>query len=252
MKDIEMQGNEVFLSRSYAYVPNVLSLPKIGAGHDGVVYQYGDLVFKILKYDIARRKERDLMTFEKATYFVNELKLKRITQPMDILLNSDGVYMGYVMGYLEDVRENPKTLPSTGNRFLMRDLHESLEDFEEDFAKLTEKKVMADDLNRGSYIITNNYLYMCDMDKFKVIHSPRTLRDLNAGRLNFFFSKGLYYEMEQSGLFSKDELKELMKWVKKSCNSREFIRTLKEDCLVDETYPISEYAKEKGKMLVRR
>ena len=252
MKDIDKSQSSVFLSNGYVMIPNVHALPKVGAGHDGVVYQYGDFVFKILKYDIERRKVKDLMTFEKATYFANELKLKRITQPIDILLNSDGIYTGYVMKYLHDISKYPEDDNYRSIKdFTLGELEKSVDELEEDVGELTRKRIVIDDLNRGSYIITSNFLNMCDMDKFKIVGGPNAIYDINKNKLNFFISKAMYYEMEKSGLFTKDELKQLMRWVKKSSNSRDFLRQLRRDCQNDESYPFGEYVMEKGKIIVR-
>ena len=105
MKNFEVH-KPVVMSNAYKLIPDVAALGKVGAGHDGIVYRYGDYVFKVLKYDIDVRKAKDLMTFEKATYFVNNLHLNRIAQPIDILLDSDGVYTGYVMRFFDDGKFN--------------------------------------------------------------------------------------------------------------------------------------------------
>lgn len=93
----------VTISGTSEIIPNIYELEKIGAGHDGYIYRFHDYALKILKYDIKLRKKRGLMTFEKATYFRNHLNLQRITQPIDVLLDEDGVYTGYVMRYVDDL-----------------------------------------------------------------------------------------------------------------------------------------------------
>lgn len=251
MRNLDIR-KPIVMSSAYKLIPNVYSLDKVGAGHDGVVYRYGDLVFKVLKYDISERKAKDLMTFEKATYFVHNLHLKRVAQPIDILLDSDGVYTGYVMKFFDDVTKDKESpYYQTTGEYQMRDLHHSIDELEEDVSSLSDQKVLIEDLNRGSYIYTRNHMIMCDMDKFRIIQSPSSARDLNKGSLNFFISKSLYYEMEKSGLFTKDELKQLIRWVKRSSNSRSFLEEIRKDCKSNPNYPIGEYAKEKGKLLVR-
>ena len=242
----------VVMCNSYKLIPDVSALDKIGAGHDGIVYRYDDLVFKVLKYDIDIRKTKDLMTFEKATYFVNNLHLNRIAQPIDTLLDSDGVYTGYVMKFFDDVTKD-KNSPyyQTTGEFLMRDMLRSVNELEEDVSQLSSNKVFIDDLNRGSYIYTKDHMIMCDMDKFHVVQSSKNPSDHNRSALNFFISKSLYYEMEKSGLFTKNELKELIHWVKKSSNSIGYLKEIRRDCMSDPNYPIGEYAREKGKILVR-
>ena len=54
-------------------IPNVYELEKIGAGHDGYIFRFNNQVLKILKYDINLRKQKGLMTFDKASYFKNNL-----------------------------------------------------------------------------------------------------------------------------------------------------------------------------------
>ena len=241
----------VVMCNSYKFIPDIAELDKIGAGHDGVIYRYEDFVIKVLKYDINFRKEKDLMTFEKATYIANNLNLRRIAQPIDTLLDSDGIYTGYVMKYFDDVTKD-KTSPyyQTSGEFLMRDMHRSVDELEEDVHALSNKKVLINDLNRGSYIYTKDHMIMCDMDKFHIIHSLGSPEDLNRSALNFFISKSLYYEMDKSGAFTKDELKQLIHWVKKCSNSTRYLEEVRKDCMSDPNYPIGEYAREKGKMLV--
>lgn len=240
------------MCNSYTLVPSLASLDKVGAGHDGIVYRYGDLVIKALKYDIDVRKTKGLMTFEKAAYFVNNLHLNRIAQPIDILLDSDGIYIGYVMRFFDDVtKDKDSPYYQTTGEFLMSDMYRSVNELEEDVHQLSSKRVFINDLNRGSYIYTKDHLIMCDMDKFSILHSSKnpTIHNINA--LSFFISKNLYYEMVTSGLFTKDELKQLIRWVKESSNSSSYLQDVRRDCLSDPNYPIGAYAREKGKMLVR-
>ena len=101
-------AREFYQHKSYVFrsspeeIPNIFTLPRIGAGHDGYVFKFNDKALKLLKYDISLRKEKRLMTFAKAVYFQEELDLKRFTKPIDILLDEEGVYSGYVMEYLEE------------------------------------------------------------------------------------------------------------------------------------------------------
>ena len=80
------QSKQVIFRSDLSVVPNIYDLPKLGAGHDGRVFRFNNKALKLLKYDISLRKEKDLMTFAKATYFLDELNLKRIVKPIDILL----------------------------------------------------------------------------------------------------------------------------------------------------------------------
>lgn len=242
----------IFRSSNYKLIQDIYGLEKIGAGHDGIVYRYNNLVFKVLKYDIDKRKEKDLMTFEKATYFANNLNLTSITTPIDILLDSDGVYTGYVMRYFDDVTKNEKSpYYQKIGKFQMKYLQQSIDKLEKDVSILSDKKILIQDLNRGSYIYTKDHMIMCDMDKFRISSSSISVSNTNASYLNFFISKSLYYEMEKSREFSKDDLKKLICWVKRCSNSYTFLQELRKDCISDPNYPVGEYAKEKGKILIR-
>ena len=89
MKKEKQFETDVFFSRAYIHIPDITQLNKLGIGHDGAVFGYGDLALKTLKYDIDQRKEKNLMTFEKAKYIITELSLRRVSQPIDILLTQD-------------------------------------------------------------------------------------------------------------------------------------------------------------------
>lgn len=238
-------------------IPNIFDLKRIGAGHDGVVFQYNDKALKILKYDILIRREKNLMTFDKALYFQNELSLKRIIQPIDTLLDSEGVYSGYVMPLLDnladDRRRNSPDYKSPGT-FTCGDLFRTTYELEEDFSELTSKKVVAKDINRGSYIYTSSFLHLCDMDKYlSLLNSSTTLsiEDANKRALNFTIAKFLYYQMLEGNSFDKLQKKQLENWVKTNSNSRTFMGKLRAEIGGDELYPIGEYAREKAKTLIR-
>lgn len=222
-------------------------LCRIGAGHDGFVYKYSDeKVLKILKYDALAREGKGLMTYRKALRFV-KLSLTRITQPIDLVFDSDGVYVGYVMKYLHDVtlNSNDSNYRNLGS-FVLNDLFRSTYDLERDVNDLSSNGILMEDLNPGSYIITDDYLHMCDMDKFRISDVASIYR-LNNNKLNFFISKWLYLQMYNSNEFTKEELKQLLKWVKCCSNSFTFLNSLEIDCLSDENYPVNEYAKDVAK-----
>ena len=247
-KEKQFETN-VFFSSAYIHIPDITQLNKLGVGHDGAVFQYGDLALKTLKYDIAQRKEKNLMTFEKAKYIITELSLKRVAQPIDILLTQDGIYTGYVMKKYDDIRKTSST--NENRQFVMSDLEKVVNELETDFRDMSEKHVIVDDINRGSYILTSDYLVMCDMDKFKIMPSCKTAHNLNKGKLNFYLSKWLFYEMLNGHEFTKENKKNLIKWVRNCTNSRTFIQEIKEDCLIDPNYPVQQYAVETGKLLTR-
>lgn len=232
-------------------IPNIYDLEKIGAGHDGIVLRFGDKALKILKYDIAVRKTKNLMTFEKAVYFQDEFDFNRIVQPTDTLLNKDGVYIGYVMDYLDDItlcKNKDSLFYQQPGDFTCDDLIRSFYELNDDFDALTKKKVAAKDLNRGSYIYTADFMHLCDMDKY--LMNCFGANDLNKKALNFAIAKHLYYEMLKTNSFDKQQLKQLSNWVKSSSNSRTFIRDIEKDVGYNYNLPIKEYAKEKVKTII--
>ena len=233
-------------------ISNIYDLKKLGAGHDGIVFQDGDKCLKLLKYDVGERREMGLMSFDKALYFQDELNLKRIEKPYDILFDSDGVYAGYVMRYLNDVTlESKRDQPfyRQPGDFTCGDLVYSAYDLSDDFDELTRKRVVAKDINRGSYIYTFDFLHLCDMDKY--LYGVFGADDLNKKALNFTLAKLLYYEMLKCGNYNKSQLKMLSQWVKKSSNSRSFLPTLAEEVKHDYSTFIHEFAEYKVKTLLR-
>ena len=251
-------AREYYQHKSYVFrsspeeIPNIFTLPRIGAGHDGYVFKFNNKALKLLKYGISLRKEKGLMTFAKAVYFQEELDLKRFTKPIDILLDEEGVYSGYVMEYLEDVtKDDKKNLPIYRSivDFTCGDLIHTANMLEEDFAELSSKKVLALDINAGSYIFTTDFIKLCDMDKFQIVNS--NVSERNKSMLNYVLSKYLYHAMEFCTELNKEQLKQINAWVKKMTNSRQFIRDLEKEVGKSYSTPIREYAKEKVKTIIK-
>ena len=245
MKQKQTLPDEIVLRDNLKVIKGIKSMNKIGAGHDGIVLKNGDTVLKILKYDIARRKKQNLMTFEKAIYFHDKLNLQKITKPIDIMLDKDGIYIGYVMKYLEDITKNTDKKPGD---FTCEELITSSEILEEDFKHLTEKQVSVKDINRGSYIYTTGFLNICDMDKY-TIHNHKPVVP-NKKALNFTISKFLYYEMLKSKDTTKEELKALSTWVKKSSNNLDFLKQLIQELKPSQKSSITEYVEYKRKRII--
>lgn len=222
----------VILRGNLKVIPNVYALEKLGAGHDGLVFRMGDKALKLLKYDVEHRKTAGLMTFQKAIYFKDELDLKRITKPIDVMLDVDGNYTGYVMDYLEDVtavkRKGTPIYKEPGD-FTCGDLVKATYDLTDDFEKMTKKNVIAKDINRGTYIYSYDFMHLCDMDKYEYGIEKSIADDMNKRMLNFAIAKYLYYEMLKANQFDKGQLKVLSTWVKKSCNSRTFLKDLEKE-----------------------
>ena len=252
-KNKNLEPKEVRLVENKIIIPNIYSLKRLGAGHDGIVFRYGDLALKLLKYDINKRKEKDLMTFSKVNYFLETLDLKRVVAPIDILLDTDGIFAGYVMECIEDVTKDHKD-PSykPPGEFSCLDLAYAIAELEEDFSNLTEARVRAEDINRGSYIISTDFLHVCDMDKFHRLSSTsKGTADLNLRTLNFAIAKFLYFLMVRTEFYRKEHNKTLNNWVKKSSNSRTFLKELSVEIGSSSSTQIAEYVDYKVKKLTR-
>lgn len=251
-KNVPKETLSVTISSNSKKISNVFDLPRIGAGHDGIIFQFNNQALKILKYDIVVRKEQGLMTFEKALYFKDNLHLQRITQPTDILLDQDGVYTGYMMPYIDDLtslkKKGTPRYRQPGD-FSCGDLIESWDLLEQDFSQLTANHVRAKDINRGSYLFGSDFMYLCDMDKY-VITSGNS-DDLNRSSLNFTMAKFLAYEMEKSDAYDRSRKREINYWVKKQSNSRGFFQRIRAEIGSDYTTPISEFTDYKVKTLLR-
>lgn len=247
MKSVR-EPKSVILSSNLERIPNIYELQKLGAGHDGEVYKYKQFVLKILKYDLEVRKARDLMTFDKALYFQEELSLIRITKPIDILLDADGNYTGYVMNYLEDL-SNPKInkkTPRSIGEYDIDDLISSIIDLRKDFERLSNKNIVGRDINRGSFLLTEDFLHLCDMDKYQMYVSCAS--DLNKRNLNYVVVKLLYFEM--ISFVSKQDRKKLIQWIKVCCNDNQFIDNLLRELSNISNEKIHDYAVNKAKKLL--
>lgn len=241
----------VILRSNLEYIPNVYELPKLGAGHDGEVYKYNNLVLKLLKYDLEVRKTRGLMSFDKALYFQEELDLKRFTKPIDILLDENGVYTGYVMNYLEDLsnpRINKKTIKKSTGDYNVQELISSIIDLRKDFDFLSKKNIIGRDINRGSFLLTDDFLHLCDMDKYQMYVACAS--DLNKRNLNYVIVKLLYFEMIGFDFVSKQDRKKLIQWIKVCCNDNQFIDDLLRELSKISNEKIYDYAVNKAKSLL--
>ncbi len=240
----------VILRSNLKVILNIYDLEKVGAGHDGYVYRLGNLCLKLLKHGLDGRKEKGLITFDKAIYFQDNLDLKRIITPCDVLLDSDGVYTGYVMRYITDVtKDSNSPYHCESGDFTCRDLVSASTDLQMDFEELTKKKVLVKDINRGSYIYSYDFLHLCDTDKY--IYGINNTYEGNIQALNFVIAKFLYNEMLKRGNIQKNELKLLSEWVKKCCNTHVFVPTLIKEVEHEDKMPIKEYADYKLKRILK-
>ncbi len=231
-------------------------LEKIGAGHDGIVYKYGDIAIKILKYDVNFRKTKNLMTFEKVNYLIETLELNRIVMPIDVILDEDGVYSGYVMNFIDDLYSAKKIGTSQykePGEFSKLDLVRSVQELSDDFLQLTRNSIIARDINGGSYMFPSDFIHLCDTDKY-IINSRNSgnIHEQNMSSLNFVFAKLLFYEMKKTDSYTIESLKLLRNWIKKSSNSKFFINELIVEIGNDMNSPISEFADYKFKKILSR
>ena len=222
---------KLFTGNNFKEIPDVFSLERVGAGHDGFVYRDGDVVYKVLKHGIDGRKERGLMSFDKAMNF-QTLDVNRIIKPDDVLIDEDGVYAGYVMHYYEDLskKDEEGIVKKQIGEFTVEDFLTSVSELCDDVSELTKRGIVIKDINRGSYIFSSDFLHICDMDKY-FLNRGQALR-INWNQLNFIVAKLMYFEkMEREGYFKDNEFaneinKRMNKWVSKSANASNFIRTL--------------------------
>lgn len=243
---------EIILGRESKTIENVRDLKLVGRGIDGIVLRLDkDRVIKILKDNIELQKKCNKMTYEKVIKFMDNLDLKRIVQPRDIVYNKDGIYVGYTMDYIEDVTSSKKkgtpTYREPGD-FTCGDLVDSFNEFEEDFAKLNEQKVQAKDINDRSYLFSRDFMHLCDMDKYLLVNNPQ---DINKSRLNYTIARFLCLEMKKKHEFTKEELKFLNNWVKTMSNSYSFKKDLEHEIGNDYHEKISDYADEKAKYIIK-
>ena len=222
---------KLFTGTNFKEIPDVFSLERVGAGHDGFVYRDGDVVYKVLKHGIDGRKERGLMSFDKAMNF-QTLDVNRIIKPDDVLIDEDGVYAGYVMHYYEDLskKDDDGVVKKQIGEFTAEDFLISVSELCDDVSELTKRGIVIKDINRGSYIFSSDFLHICDMDKY-FLNRGQALR-INWNQLNFIVAKLMFFEkMEREGYFKDNEFaneinKRMNKWVSKSANASNFIRTL--------------------------
>ena len=222
---------KLFTGTNFKEIPDVFSLERVGAGHDGFVYRDGDVVYKVLKHGIDGRKEKGLMSFDKAMNF-QTLDVNRIIKPDDVLIDEDGVYAGYVMHYYEDLskKDEEGIVKKQIGEFTVEDFLTSVSELCDDVSELTKRGIVIKDINRGSYIFSSDFLHICDMDKY-FLNRGQALR-INWNQLNFIVAKLMYFEkMEREGYFKDNEFaneinKRMNKWVSKSANASNFIRTI--------------------------
>ena len=101
------------------------------------------------------------MTYDKAIAFMNRLYVKRTTKPLECMFDEDGIFCGNVMDYIFDVtRSKDLSLRRDSGDFTCRELLECVYDLYDDFSSFTESGILVEDLNRGSYIYSYDYVLL--------------------------------------------------------------------------------------------
>lgn len=243
---------EVVIGKELKIIKNVREFELVGRGIDGIVLRLDEKrAIKILKDSIELQKNNNKMTYEKVIKFINNLDLNRIVKPKDIIYNRDGIYVGYVMDYIEDITlDKNKEIPiykKIGD-FTCGELVEAFNDLEVDFAKLNEQHVQVKDINDGSYLFSHDFMHICDMDRYLFTSRPQ---DINRTKLNYVFARFLCLEMKKGKDFTKYECKIINDWVKMMSNSYTFKRDLEKEIGTNFREKISDYAEEKAKYIIK-
>lgn len=221
-------------------------MPKIGSGTDGTLYLYEKLALIILKYDNETRKKRGRMAFDKVTYFIQELKTKRITFPKDILLDENGIYCGIVMDYLDKRNENNLCLSQFQVDALVQFVEELILDIE---LELTPKKVVPNDINFGSYCVTSSFFQLCDTDKYLVAQEYSSLK--NQDKMHYILAKSIYYLIFYSYQLNQLEKRKWQKWVKLQVREKKFYQTLQAEIKENHFENMEEYLSYKRKIILK-
>lgn len=209
------------------------SLEKIGAGHDGIVYRYGNKAIKELKYDIETRKKLSLMTFEKAQSFVKYSNdFKRLIVPQAIFLDENGSFCAYLMNYIDKIDFTKYPF----NTITLSTFLNAIYDLWDDFNLLNKMQIIANDINPSSYLLDNNFLHLCDTDKYIMRTSNTTI--YNREKFNYMIAKLLYLLMYDKNI-GIENLKSLNNWVRKQANNQSFLKKLTEELtpIFNETLP---------------
>jgi len=191
------------------------------------------------------------MTFEKTCYFKQELDLKRITMPIDIMLDEDGVFAGYVMKYLEDITLDKKKgtpIYRKPDEFNCGDYVQAAMEFTEDFEQLNKNKILPKDINKKSIIYTRSYAHLCDVDKYQILSRDVSLD--NRDTLNFIIAKLLYWVMIELEKFDKNDLRYIDAWLKKAIHDKDFIKKIIQEIGTDYNTTINEFCHYKVKRII--
>lgn len=158
--------------------------------------------------------------------------------------------MEFVENISSENKKNAQDYKAPGD-FTIGDFVFATAELQEDFIQLSDNNIVAKDINRGSYIYSQDFLYLCDTDKYIVSKTGKAVFELNSCKLNFAIAKLLFYEMQKSENYNANDLKILNKWVKKASNSKTFLRELNLEFGSNFNEPIKEYTNYKLKQLIK-
>lgn len=226
-------------------INNYKTLKKIGGGRDGIVYEYHNQALKVLKYDVIKREENNLMTLNKVQFFIkNHNRFKRVILPNNFLVDEDNIFSAYTMALIQKINlDNVSSFPI---KFFL----ESAFELKEDFNIFNELHVEVKDINQGSFLFDNNFFHLCDCDKFLIHNKFAKINPLNLRNFNFIVAKILYFEMIKT-IDNKQDRKNLIKWVKICINDIKFLEHIENELINYSNEPISEYTNYLIKKLIK-
>lgn len=234
---------EIIIEGRGIIIPNINSLKRLGAGHDGRVYKFEDKALKIVKYDQETREKKGLMTLEKILYFIEKCHMRRMTNPKEILNYTDGQFSGYSMKYVE-------TTSKSFFEFQCKELLECVLELQADFEILNQINVAAKDINSGSYILSNDLLHLCDLDKYEIKPHYQAVA-INRTALNYAIYHFLYlcYRSLFNDEIEKLERKILSEIIKVNSNRNNVVLHLTQELKPYLNATIREYYEDKRMFL---
>ena len=130
---------------------------KIGFGLEVDVYQIGDEVAKFIKRCPGKKIFLDKSSIEK----MKQIDTKRILLPTTVLLDKKHEFRGYKMDYIENLGVDSYVSLDKENLVRENDL------LKEDLVKLSDEKVLIEDLNHENTSYHNG-IYLIDPGSYKI------------------------------------------------------------------------------------
>ena len=157
--------------------------------------------------------------------------------PEDAFYTEDDEFAAYTMPFVHDYSKEIGALNISPGDFYYGDFLDAILDLEQDFEELNKAGVVAREINRGSFLYDLEFLKMCDIDKYQI--GVKRPNELNRNMLNFIIAKVIYYQILEEGA-NKEKLKALNNWIKKTCQSSNFVPDLKKKLEKEPTKLINE------------